>query len=301
MPDFQSLMLPLLEIASDGKEHPLREARETLATRFNLTEEERNALLPSGRQAVFVNRVAWAKVYLQQAGALESTRRGHFRISDRGREVLQEGLERITVKYLDRFPEFVQFRSATKKEKGPGVTTEVAEEGQTPEEVLEAAHQRLRDDLISELLGNVENCSWQFFERLVVEVLLRMGYGGSREEAGKAIGKTGDEGVDGIIKEDRLGLDVIYLQAKKWKGTVGRPEIQKFVGALQGKRAKKGIFIATGGFSAEAIDYVTRIEPRVVLMDGSQLAEMMIEFNVGVVPTGSYETKRIDSDYFSED
>jgi len=279
----------------------MMEAREALAAEFHLTAEDRTALLPSGRQAVFDNRVAWAKVYLQRAGLLDSPRRGHFRISERGRDVLRDPPERVTVKYLERFPEFVEFRSATKERREAGEQSSADVEGETPEETLESAYQRLRSDMAADLLGRVKACSPQFFERLVVELLLRMGYGGSRKEAGEAIGRAGDEGIDGIINEDRLGLDVIYLQAKKWDGTVGRPEIQKFVGALHGKRAKKGIFITTGTFSSEAAQYVATIDPKVVLIDGQQLANLMIDWNVGVSPVASYETKRIDSDYFTEE
>ncbi|MGB2889889.1 MAG: restriction endonuclease [Candidatus Acidiferrales bacterium] len=301
IPDFQSLMRPLLELASDGKEHSLQEARENLAVKLGLTESEQKALLPSGRQRVFANRLAWAKIYLQRAGIFDSLQRGCFTISDRGRTVLKDAPERITIKYLDRFPEFVEFRSTPRKQKetAPAITPD--EEGQTPEETLEAAHHKLHTDLASELLGRVKKCSPQFFERLVVELLLKMGYGGSRKEAGEAIGSAGDEGIDGLINEDRLGLDTIYLQAKKWEGTVGRPEIQKFVGALHGKRARKGIFITTSTFSGEAAEYVRNIEPKVILIDGQQLAEFMIDFGVGVNAVTSYEVKRIDSDYFAEE
>lgn len=293
------LTLPLLEFASDGNEHPMSEAREALAEQFQLTDAEKAELLPSGRQAVFANRVAWAKVYLQRAVLLDSPRRGCFRINERGRGVLRDPPERITVKYLERFPEFVAFRSMSKKN---GVEPGAVEtEGETPEETLESAYQRLRGEMAAELLQRVKSCSPQFFERLVVEVLLKVGYGGSRREAGRAIGRAGDEGIDGIINEDRLGLDVIYLQAKKWEGTVGRPEIQKFVGALHGKRAKKGIFITTGAFSSEAVQYVANIDPKVVLIDGGHLAEIMIDFNVGVSSMVSYEIKSIDSDYFAEE
>ena len=301
IPDFQTLMRPLLEFASDGKQHSLLEARQALADKFKLTEEDRKALLPSGRQAVFVNRVAWAKVYLSHAGFLDSPERGHFRISDRGRKALQEAPDRITINYLQKFPEFAEFRSATKKEKPTPLEVTADEEGQTPEEILETAHLRLRTDLASELLSRVKKSSPQFFEQLVVELLLKMGYGGSREEAGEAVGTSGDEGIDGLINEDRLGLDTIYLQAKRWDGTVGRPEIQKFVGALHGKRAKKGVFITTGTFSAESREYVRNIEPKVVLIDGRQLAEFMIDFNVGVDSVISYDVKKIVSDYFDED
>ena len=301
IPDFQTLMLPFLRFASDGNEHAMSEAREALAEQFGLTAEQRAALLPSGRQAVFDNRVAWAKVYLQRAGLLDSPRRGHFRISDRGREVLRDPPDRITIRYLERFPEFIEFRSVGKEKKEPVDVSSPEAEGETPEEMLESAYLRLRSDTAAELLKRVKGCSPKFFEGLVVEVLLKMGYGGSRREAGEAIGRAGDEGIDGIVNEDRLGLDVIYLQAKKWDGTVGRPEIQKFVGALHGKRAKKGIFLTTGSFSSEAAQYVANIDPKVVLIDGQQLADLMIEFNVGVSQTDIYEVKRIDSDYFSEE
>jgi restriction system protein len=300
IPDFQSVMRPMLELASDGNEHSITEAREELADTFGLTENEKKALLPSGRQSMFKNRVAWAKVYLTRAGTLEATKRGYFRITDRGRQLLREVPERITIRELmHRFPEIVEFR-APKQTPESSVATESEDDGQTPEEMLESAYQRFRAELASEILSRVKKASPAFFERLVVELLLNMGYGGSRKEAGEAIGKGGDEGIDGIINEDRLGLDVIYLQAKRWEGAVGRPEIQKFVGALHGKRAKKGVFITTSSFSSEARDYVAHIDPKVVLIDGKQLAELMIDFNVGVSPVASYETKQIDSDYFEE-
>jgi restriction system protein len=215
---------------------------------------------------------------------------------------LRDPPQRVTVKYLERFPEFVEFRSAPSKDKDQSTLPSLSEAtGQTPEEALGNAYLRLRADLASDLLLRVKKSSAVFFERLVVGLLLNMGYGGSRTEAGEAIGSSGDEGIDGIINEDRLGLDVIYLQAKKSGDTVGRPEIQKFVGALQGKRAKKGVFITTSGFSADAVEYVSKIEPKVVLIDGVQLAELMIDFNVGVTSVAAYETKRIDSDYFGEE
>ncbi len=281
IPDFQTIMRPLLQLASDGKQHSNREAREILARTFKLNDEEKNALLPSGRQGIFVNRIAWAKAYLQQARLLDTPERGHFTITDRGREALKDAPERITINFLQKFPEFAEFRTPTKKPKGPQTEPSTEEEERTPEETLEAAHLRLRADLAAELLGRVKTSSPRFFEHLVVELLLKMGYGGSREEAGEAVGGAGDEGIDGVISEDRLGLDSIYLQAKRWEGTVGRPEIQKFVGALQGKRARKGVFITT--------------------IDGKQLAELMIDFNVGVDPVISYEVKKITLDYFDED
>jgi len=299
IPDFQTIMLPLLKMASDGREHSVREAREALASEFELTDEEKKTLLPSGRQAVFDNRVAWAKTYLQQAALLHAPRRGCFRISDRGRSILESHPTRIGIKDLENYPEFLEFRTSRRDHEEASPAAE--ETGQTPEEMLELAYQKLREDMISDLLGRVKQCSSKFFEGLVVELLLKMGYGGSRKEAGEAVGMSGDEGIDGIINEDRLGLDTIYLQAKRWDGTVGRPEIQKFVGALHGKRARKGVFITTGTFSADAIDYVAKIDPKVVLIDGRQLTALMIDFNVGVSTATAYELKKIDSDYFVEE
>jgi len=301
VPDFQSLMMPLLRTAADEREHSLAEARDVLADEFKLSDADREEPLPSGRQSKFSNRVAWAKSYLQQAGLLLSPRRGHFQLSDRGRDVLKAPPTRIDIKFLEQYPEFVEFR--TPKSALVDVPSEVPAgqaEPETPEEALEAAHLKMRVRLGSEILTRVKAASPQFFERLVVELLLKMGYGGSRRDAGQAIGRSGDEGIDGVISEDRLGLEVVYLQAKKWDGTVGRPEIQRFVGALHGKRAKKGVFITTGAFSAEATAYVEHIDPKVVLIDGRRLAELMIDFDVGVNTWATYNVKRVDSDYFDE-
>lgn len=302
VPDFQSLMIPLLRISADGQEHPLVEARGILAAEFKLSDADREELLPSGRQSKFANRVAWAKVYLGQAGLLLSPRRGHFQISGRGREVLKAPPARIDIKFLEQYPEFLEFRTPKVNTEGPHrEQTSNQVEPDTPEETLEAAHLKMRASLATEILARIKAGTSQFFERLVVELLLNMGYGGSRSDAGHAVGKAGDEGIDGVISEDRLGLDVVYLQAKKWEGTVGRPEIQKFVGALHGKRAKKGVFITTGAFSGDAASYVEHIDPKVVLIDGRRLAELMIDFEVGVATARTYHVKRIDSDYFDEE
>jgi restriction system protein len=301
VPDFQSLMLPLLRMAADGHEHSLAEARDLLTVEFKLSETDRDELLPSGRQPRFANRVAWAKSYLQQAGLLVTPRRGHFQISDRGRQVLKSAPSRIDIKFLEQYPEFVAFRTpkaGTEEASSDAASGQI--EAETPEEALEEAHLKMRGGLTAELLNRVKAGSSQFFERLVVELLLKMGYGGSRRDAGQAIGKAGDEGIDGVISEDRLGLDVVYLQAKRWDGTVGRPDIQRFVGALHGKRAKKGVFITTGSFSSEAIAYVDHIDPKVVLIDGRRMAELMIDFDVGVNTVATYNLKRVDSDYFDE-
>ncbi len=299
IPDYQSIMLSLLRFASDGNEHSLREAIEGLSEKFGLTEGERKQLLPSGQQPIFDNRVSWARFYMSKAALLESTRRGYFRITQRGREVLAKNPDKINLKFLEQFPEFMEFRTRSNE---PKEVTDAAdaESLQTPGELLETAYQKLREDLSAELLKIVKECSPAFFERLVIDLLVKMGYGGSRKEAGKAIGRSGDEGIDGFINEDRLGLDVIYIQAKRWQATIGRPDIQKFAGALQGHRAKKGIFITTSEFSREAEDYVAKIDSKIVLIDGEQLAQLMIDYNVGVTPVTTYETKKIDSDYFNE-
>jgi len=293
-------MLPLLKVAADGKEHSLAETRPLLAAEFNISIADQEDLLPSGRQPRFANRVAWARVYLQQAGLLLSPRRGWFRFSDLGRKLLEAPPERIDVKFLGQYPQFAEFRRRRGDVGEESVTTDTGAELETPEEALEAAHVKMQASLASELLGRVKAGSPTVFERMVVEFLLRMGYGGSRTDVGQVVGKSGDEGIDGIISEDRLGLDIVYQQAKKWDGTVGRPEVQKFVGALHGRRARKGVLITTGTFSTDAKCYVEQIEPKVVLIDGRRLAELMIDFEVGVSTTTTYRVKRVDSDYFDE-
>jgi restriction system protein len=290
-------MLPLLRFAADGEEHSLRETIEVLADRLELTDAERRALLPSGRQATFDNRVGWARTYITKAGLLESTRRGHYRITERGFEVLRRNPPAIRTSYLRQFPEFVEFQTSRRDPKDKGAVRDT-EETETPEEEIEAAYQAMREGLAAELLQTVMGSSPSFFEGLVIDLLVRMGYGGTRKDAGQAIGKSGDGGIDGIIKEDRLGLDVVYVQAKRWDGVVGRPEIQKFAGALQGQRATKGVFITTSSFTRAAQDYVSRISSKIVLISGEMLAELMIDYNIGVADVASYEIKRVDSDYF---
>ena len=290
IPDYQSIMLPLLKYMGDKKEHHIRDATEQLADEFNLAEDERKELLQSGQQTIFDNRVGWAKTYLKKAGLLESTRRGYFKITKRGLKVLQDRLNNIDIEYLKQYPEFIEFIKPQK----------IIFKENTPEELMEIGYQKLQYDLASELLYHIKKCSPSFFERLVVELLVRMGYGGSREDAGKAVGRIGDEGIDGIIKEDKLGLDIVYIQAKRWENLVSRSEIQKFAGALQGQRARKGIFITTSTFSKSAIEYVSKIDSKVILIDGTQLAKLMIENNVGVLKIASYEIKKIDLDYFME-
>ena len=300
IPDFQSLMLPLMRYCADEKEHSISETTDALAELFKLTEIERKALLPSGVQEVFRNRIAWAKSHLKMAGLLASPKRGIYKITERGLEVVKKNPSNINLKFLSQFSEYLAFRNTHRK---PPESTEETEHDQhnTPEEDLESAHEKIRDSLASEVMEKIRTCSPSFFERLVVDVIVKMGYGGTRQDAGKAIGRSGDGGVDGIIKEDKLGLDTIFIQAKRWENTVGRPEIQKFVGALTGQKAKKGLFISTSDFSREAIDYVSRIDTKIVLIDGETLAQLMIDHNVGVSTINTYELKKIDQDYFAEE
>jgi len=302
IPDYQSIMLPLLEFISDGKEYKMRNVTDELAIKFRVTEEEQKELLPSGVAPVFYNRTAWAKTYLKKAGLIDSPKQGIVVISKRGLDVLKKKPNSINVKFLKQFSEFVEFQTAKREEE---IETETSEEQsiQTPEESLETAYQKIRKSLASELLNKVVELSPAFFEKLVVELLVKMGYGGSIKDAGKAMGKSGDEGIDGTIKEDKLGLDIIYIQAKRWKpgNVVGRPELQKFVGALAGQGAKKGIFITTSHFTKEAIEYTPRNETKIVLIDGHQLAQLMIDHNLGCTPQQTYEVKKVDSDYFGEE
>lgn len=297
IPDFQTIMLPLLRVMSDGQERSIQALTECLAKEFSLNEEELRALLPSGKQPIFYNRVGWARLYLTKAGLLEMSRRSYYRITDRGRDVLKKNPNRIDIKFLEQFPEYVAFREKVGTRR-KSEETAAEEEEKTPEEILEEAYQEIREGLAQELLNLVKQSTPSFFERLVVDLLVKMGYGGSWRDAARAVGQVGDEGIDGIIDEDRLGLDTIYIQAKKWDTVVGRPEIQKFVGALMGKRSKKGIFITTSTFSQEARDYVSQIDSKIVLIDGKRLAELMIDYDVGVATVSTYQLKRVDSDYF---
>lgn len=304
IPDYQSLMLPLLKLVSDKKEYKYRELIENLALEFKLTDDERKELLASGNQPIFDNRVGWAKTYLKKAGLIDSSSRATFIITEQGLKVLGKNPERIDAKYLRQFPSFLEFIHPDKNEVESEETV-ISQEtlSRTPEENLDKAYQQLRKSLASELLNKVIDLSPAFFERLVIDLLVKMGYGGSIKDAGKAIGKSGDEGIDGTIKEDKLGLDIIYVQAKRWKpgNVVGRPEIHKFVGALAGQGAKKGIFITTSSFTKDAVDYTPKNETKIVLIDGERLAQHMIDYNIGCTVQQIYELKRIDSDYFDEE
>jgi restriction system protein len=302
IPDYQTLMRPLLQLAADGQEHKLRDAVQTLAEQYCLTEAERSAILPSGTQSVFGNRVGWARSYLKQAGALGSPQRGCFVITERGRQLLNANPASIRIATLAPFPEFQDFRSRRQPNKSDsGQMLEMDSEvifDDTPEDILASAYRLLCRNLEQEVLETVKEASPAFFEKLVVDLLIKMGYGGNRQDAGRAIGKSGDGGIDGIINEDRLGLDVVYIQAKRWEATVGRPEIQKFAGALQGQRAKKGIFMTTSSFSREAREYARTIETHIILIDSEKLAALMVEYNVGVSVVEHYAVKKVDTDYF---
>ncbi len=257
--------------------------------------------MPSGQQPIFDNRVAWAKTYLKKAGLLESPRRAIVQITKRGLNSLKQNPQNINVNYLKQFQEFLEFQN-TKKEDNIS-DYELKENSDTPEEILGLAYQKIRHSLGRELIDKVTQLPPAFFERLVVELLVKMGYGGSINDAGRAIGKTGDEGIDGTIKEDKLGLDIIYIQAKRWQtgNVIGRPEIQKFVGALAGQGAKKGIFITTSSFTKEALEYQPKNETKIVLIDGEKLSQLMIDYNLGVSSVDIYEIKKIDLDYFGDE
>ena len=294
-------MLPLLKSISDGQTYLFRDVIEKLAVDFKLTDKERNELLPSGQQAVFDNRVGWARTYLKKAGLIESNKRGTLQITQRGLDALKQNSKEIDVTFLEQFSEFVEFKNINRKQIDEKKAETEIETEKTPEELLEFAYQNIRQNLSQELIEIIKNCSPRFFENLVIDLLLKMGYGGSRKDAGEAIGRTGDGGIDGIIKEDKLGLDIIYIQAKRWQNQVPVKEIRDFAGSLLGKKAKKGIFITTSNFPQNAYDYVEDIEHKIILIDGQRLAELMIEHNVGVSTQRIFDIKKLDSDYFSED
>lgn len=301
VPGFQTFMLPFLKFLSDGKEHTIGELDEYLAEAFSLSEADKSELLASGKQSKFENRVHWVRTYLIKAGLVESTGRARFRITGRGQTVLSTDPKDINIRFLNQFPEFVEFhKRSSKSEKSNDDEDEPKSLTKTPEELLDESYLNLRRSLADELLDRVKKCSPRFFENLVVDLLVAMGYGGSRKDAGSAIGKSGDGGIDGIIKEDRLGLDIVYIQAKRWEGTVGRPVVQAYAGSLEGFRARKGVLITTSKFTPDAHSYIERIEKKIVLIDGEQLAQFMIDFGIGVTEVNHYVVKKMDQDYFEE-
>lgn len=299
VPAFQDFLLPVLQVTADGQEHAVSEFVELMAQHFNLSPEDRAEMLPSGTQTRLFNRCQWARTYLAKAGLFEATRRGHVRITQRGRDVLAQNIDKITREYLEQFEEFRAFTQRPQPEESQGNNELLST--QTPEERLESSYQALRKELAGELLKQVMSCSPAFFERLVIDLLVAMGYGGSRADAGRAVGQSGDGGIDGIIKEDRLGLDVVYLQAKRWQNPVGGREIRDFVGSLALRSANKGVFITTSYFTAQAIEHAGKAPQKVVLIDGQQLVDLLIDFDVGVSPSSTYVVKKLDLDYFGED
>lgn len=299
VPDFQTLMLPALRVLDAYSPATTQQVREKLATEFSLTGGDLAELLPSGRQTTFANRVAWAYSYMKQAGLISSPKRGVYEITTRGRATLEAKPERIDINFLMQFPEFAAFRaSATDAGTKQEAMVLPTPSELTPDEQIRTGYKRLREALALQLLERARSVSPSSFERLVVDVLVGLGYGGSRFEAAEVVGGSGDEGIDGIIKEDRLGLDSIYVQAKRWQNTVGRPDIQRFAGALQGQRARKGVFITTSSFSADAVMYAKGLQTTIVLIDGPQLAELMIDAGVAVSPAEEIRVLKIDEDYF---
>lgn len=307
IPNYQKLMLPFLKAIADGREFKFRAIVEELGRFFDLTDKELLERYPNGGHPIFDNRVGWCRLHLKRAGLISAPRRGFVQITTQGTKVLTEDLDEIGVSYLKRIPVYLEFYTSGRNSNGDVAVNEslgsmegVNNNEETPEEKLAQAYLEINNELNEEILNKIFDQSALFFERLVVDLLVNMGYGGSVRDAGQAIGKTGDEGIDGTIKEDKLGLDTIYIQAKRWKpgATVGRPEIQKFVGALAGQGAKKGIFITTSGFSKDALSYVPRNETKIVLIDGIQLTQLMIDHNVGCAVQQKYEIKKIDLDYF---
>ena len=302
IPDFQSVMLPLVKALGDGQERTMREVTNLLADSFHLTDEEREELLPSGQQSIFNNRVAWAKSHLKAAGLLENPIRGRVRISDLGRQVLAENPPAINIKFLKRFQAYCDFIGKATPAQDDAVSGEIApgEERRTPLELIDAAYKSLRQATAEDLLSKLKTCSPPFFESVVVRLLMAMGYGGVAGH-GTVTGKSGDGGIDGVIKQDKLGLDVVCIQAKRWEAPVGRPVIQGFVGSMDYVRARKGVILTTSTFTKDAGDYVERIEgKKVVLINGDQLADFMIDHGLGVTTTKTYEIREVSNDFFDE-
>ncbi|MEY8688971.1 MAG: restriction endonuclease [Leptothrix sp. (in: b-proteobacteria)] len=310
IPTYEGLMLPVLQRLGTGQDVRIAELVGDLAKALNLSQDDLNVMLPSGQSTTFGSRVAWAKTYLKQAGLVEQPKRGVVRIAKRGQDVLASGVARVDNQTLSQFAEFVAFRNRSKSSVSEhDAVAPIALNAATPLASVQAPHERLEDaakelaaTLADDILSSIQACSPAFFEELVVQLLLKMGYGGSRKEAGQAVGRTGDGGIDGVIAEDRLGLDSIYVQAKRWQGTVGEPDVRNFLGALVGRGASKGVFITTSSFSEPARAFVARsLQQRIVLIDGDRLAELMIEHDLGVSTVATYQVKRLDSDFFSDE
>jgi restriction system protein len=308
IPSHEEAMLPVLQTLANGEEQHRRALAESMANHFSLTADERAQMLSSGKAPRILSRTGWALTYLKQAGLVGSPRRGTYEITSAGKDVLAAAPVSIDNDFLMRFEGFRDFRARSRPEEATSVIATEAPSRvrpqrigeEPPDEALDSAYNRLRATVEAELIETVKRADPAFFEELVIDLLVHMGYGGNRAEAARAVGRSGDGGIDGVIDEDRLGLDSIYVQAKRWESCIGRPEIQKFAGALQGQRATKGIFLTTSTFSKDAEEYAQRIGTRIVLVDGRRLAALMFEHDVGVSPKRTYTVKDIDSDYFDE-
>ena len=304
IPDYQSLMLPVLKISSLG-EARISDVVDRLADELQMSDAERSELLPSGKQTTFANRVHWAKTYLKQAGLVESTKRAHFRISKRGTEVLASDIKRIDVNFLNRYSEFRAFKiranDAVEIEvEKPSIQEQVTPGGQTPDDQIRSAARLIHEALGYEIIERILVSSPSFFERVIISLLLAMGYGGTVAEAGRAIGRSGDDGIDGIVDQDTLGLDRVYVQAKRYKSdsAIGPSAIRDFFGSLDMHKATKGLFVTTSSFSKSAAETAERLGRRIVLIDGAALAKLMIRFNVGCRTEETVEIKKLDEEFF---
>ena len=298
IPTYNQMLLPMLEFIKNGKPYTMSQTVDYMADYYQLTPEERVLMIPSGQSSYIRGRTGWCRTYLHKAGLIFLPERGYIQITQQGLDVLAEKPKFIDVKYLKKFPGFLNFLTYKKEPSETVVAVEHAD--QSPEDMLYTSYEILQKNLAGELLEQIKKSSPRFFEQLVIDVLLAMGYGGSRTDAGKLVGGAGDGGIDGIINEDKLGLDVIYLQAKRWEGLVGSKEIRNFVGSLVGRKANKGVFITTSSYTKDAIQYAADVQHKVILIDGDKLVDLMIEYNVGVSKEYSYEIKKIDLDYFEE-
>lgn len=297
IPTYEDLMLPLIKLIQDGKDYSLREVEETLSKEFQLTDEERNRVLPSGKMTYIYNRIGWAKTSLKKAGLVEQTKTGFFKITNRGLEILKENPTRIDVKYLLKFPGFEEYQHGSKRENKQEIQSVISVSTQTPDDMISSGYQLIRENLYNEILEKVKSISDSGFERLILELCKAMHYGDLVEHTGK----SGDQGIDGIIKEDRLGLGLIYLQAKKWEGQVPSKEVRNFAGSLQATKTKKGIFITTAEFTPDAKEFIKRLtDTTIILINGKELAKLMEEFDVGVSVVDSVKIKKIDQDYFEQ-
>jgi restriction system protein len=301
LPGFQDTFLPILEYLRDGQPHRAKDTFAYVRTLFVLTEEEETGLLKNGRTRL-MDRVLWAITYLRKAGLIESISRGVFRITVRGKSLLAEEPKTLSMKDLQRYPEYLEFRNREKSEDEESESISTSSSSQrTPQENLQAIYESMREQLELELLDALKTTSPTFFEQIVVRLLVAMGYGGSIEDAGRTTKRTGDDGIDGVINEDRLGLDLIHIQAKRYTSqVVGRPDVQNFAGSLEGQRGRKGVFITTTSFSSDAHEYVKRIEKKIVLIDGTQLARLCVDFGIGVANGTTYTVKKFNPDFFEE-